>query len=48
VALLMNKYHRVFRLAKPPFAVQRLLFGIIAPFAWLMGLRATYPRYLDR
>jgi quercetin dioxygenase-like cupin family protein len=35
----------VFR--RPPPAIQRLLFGILAPIARLRGYRSIYPRYLD-
>lgn len=47
VALMANKYAAVFRLAKPPFAVQKILFVVLAPFAYLCGYRPTYKKYLD-
>lgn len=46
-ALLANKYGPVFRLAKPPYWVQRILFFILAPIGYLMGYRARYEEYLD-
>jgi quercetin dioxygenase-like cupin family protein len=46
-ALMMNKFSDVFRLAKPPFIVQRIVFTILAPVSWLCGKRATYKQYLD-
>jgi hypothetical protein len=47
VALMANKFADVFRLSKPPYAVQRFLFAAIAPFALLFGLRPTYARLID-
>ncbi len=47
VALMANKYADVFRLAKPPFAIQKLLFIILTPFAYLFGYKPTYKKYLD-
>ena len=47
IALLANKYGTVFRLSKPHFAVQKLLFLFLTPFAFLFGYRPTYQKYLD-
>ncbi len=47
VALLVNKYHRIFRLSKPPYVVQRIVFTVLSPFAWIAGKKATYTKYLD-
>ncbi|MBX7107579.1 MAG: cupin domain-containing protein [Chitinophagales bacterium] len=47
VALMANKYSDVFRLSKPPFAVQKILFIILTPFSYLFGYRPTYKKYLD-
>lgn len=47
IALMANKYAGVFRLSKPPFAVQRILFMILTPVAYLFGYRPTYAKYLD-
>lgn len=46
-ALIANKYSNVFRLSKPPFPVQKILFVILTPFAYLLGYRPTYKKYLD-
>jgi quercetin dioxygenase-like cupin family protein len=46
-ALMANKYSAVFRLSRPPFLIQRTLFIILTPFAWIAGYRASYKRYLD-
>lgn len=45
--LMANKYSNVYRLSKPPFAVQRILFIILTPFSYLLGYRPTYKKYLD-
>ena len=47
VALLANKYNKVFRLAKPSFTMQKLVFTLLAPFAYLLGYRSTYKKYID-
>jgi quercetin dioxygenase-like cupin family protein len=47
VALMANKYSKVFRLSKPSFAVQKILFTLLSPVARLAGLRADYEEYLD-
>lgn len=47
VALMANKYSDVFRLSKPPFAIQKILFIILTPFSYLFGYRPTYGKYLD-
>jgi quercetin dioxygenase-like cupin family protein len=47
VALLANKFADEFRLSKPPFAIQRVVFYLLTPIAWLLGYRATYREYID-
>jgi quercetin dioxygenase-like cupin family protein len=47
VALMANKYSKVFRLSKPAFAVQKIVFAILSPFARLAGLQPDYQEYLD-
>ncbi len=46
-ALMANKYSAVFRLSRPPFFVQKILFTAATPFAWLFGYRGSYKKYLD-
>src|SRR4030095_7089094 len=46
-SLLANKYSRVFRVSRPPFFIQKIVFVMLTPFAWLAGYRASYKRYLD-
>jgi quercetin dioxygenase-like cupin family protein len=47
VALMMNKFSDVFRLAKPPLAIQKIVFGVLSPIALLLGYRSSYKKYLD-
>lgn len=46
-ALLMRRFFHVFRLAKPPVVVQRLMFGALALLGRLRGYRDWYPAYID-
>lgn len=46
-ALLLRKYKNVFRLAKPPYFLQRMVFGALAPVARVTGYKAVYAEYLD-
>lgn len=45
--LIANKYSNVFRLARPPFAIQKIAFIILTPFAYLFGYRPAYQKYFD-
>lgn len=47
IALIANRYAGVFRLAKPPYAIQRILFTLLTPLARLAGYKAVYRKYLD-
>ena len=47
VALMVNRYSKVFRLAKPSFAIQKIVFFILTPFAYLMGYKPSYKKYID-
>lgn len=47
VALMAAKYSKVFRLAKPAFAVQKIVFAVLSPLARLAGLQPDYQEYLD-
>lgn len=46
-ALLLRQFSGVYRPAGPPFAVLRVVIGVLAPVARLLGYRATYGEYLD-
>ena len=47
VALLAKKFSNVFRLAKPSYGIQKTLFRVLSPIAYLSGYRSTYKKYLD-
>jgi quercetin dioxygenase-like cupin family protein len=47
VALMANYFAPVYRLAKPPYLIQKILFAVLTPIAYLKGYRPTYPKYLD-
>jgi quercetin dioxygenase-like cupin family protein len=47
VALMANKFKNEFRLSKPPFLLQRILFALLTPFAYIAGYKPTYKKYLD-
>ena len=44
LALFAQEFSDVMVLRKPPPAVQRVVFGTIAPLARRRGYRATYPQ----
>lgn len=46
-AVLMNRFSNVFRLTKPPYAVQKVMFGILGIAAWVMGYRGWNKSYVD-
>ncbi len=45
VAVLMREYQDELRVTRPPFAIQKLLFGLLAPIGGLLGYRGRYPEY---
>ncbi|QIN82329.1 cupin domain-containing protein [Rubrobacter tropicus] len=44
-ALLAREFDDVIRFVQPPRALQKVLFGVLAPVARLLGYRAVYPGY---
>jgi quercetin dioxygenase-like cupin family protein len=46
-SLIMNRYRNEFRLAKPSYPLQRVVFGLLSPVALLMGYRSRYDDFLD-
>jgi quercetin dioxygenase-like cupin family protein len=48
LAVFAREFDDVIRFTRPPRVVQRLLFGLLAPLAWLLGYRGSYPEYLAR
>lgn len=47
VVITAGCFTNEFRLSKPPFIVQKLVFGLLTPVARLLGYRATYKKYID-
>ncbi|MFC5408706.1 cupin domain-containing protein [Larkinella bovis] len=47
IALMMQHYNHVFRLAKPPFLVQKVVFALLTPVARLLGYKPYYREYID-
>ncbi len=45
VAVLMREYQDECRLTQPPLAIQKLLFGLLAPIGGLWGYRGRHPEY---
>src|SRR5262249_34049845 len=48
LAALARGFVGVGRFTRPPRMAQRVLFGVLAPLARLMGYRGSYPEYLAR
>jgi quercetin dioxygenase-like cupin family protein len=47
-ALFAREFEDVMYFTKPPRAVQKVLFAVLAPIAWTLGYRGSYPEYLNR
>ena len=47
IAVLFREYDREFRLSKPPYPLQKILFYILAPLGRLSGYRAKYDEYSE-
>ncbi len=47
-ALFAREFEDVVYFTKPPRAVQKALFGVLAPIARLLGYRGSYPEYTGR
>lgn len=45
--LIANKYTLELRLSTPPFILQKILFLLLTPVAYLCGYRSIYKKYLD-
>jgi quercetin dioxygenase-like cupin family protein len=44
-AVALREFSDEIRLARPPFWVQKVAFGLLAPLGRLVGYRARYPQY---
>ncbi|MBD2755444.1 cupin domain-containing protein [Spirosoma validum] len=47
VVLMVTRFSKVFRLTKPGPVVQKIVFTLLTPLAYLAGYRPTYRKYLD-
>ena len=47
VALIANKYDNIFRLSRPPYFLQKIIFSILVPVAYVAGYRSAYDKYLN-
>ena len=47
-SLMASEFTEVIQFTSPPRAVQRVLFGVLAPIARMRGYRGTYPEWADR
>ena len=47
IAVMMFTFSREYRLAKPPYLIQVLIFGLLYPIARLAGYRGYYDRYIQ-
>jgi quercetin dioxygenase-like cupin family protein len=45
LAVILNTYTDEFRASKPPYWIQRILFGLLSPIGKLCGYRPSYPKY---
>ena len=48
LAVFAQEFDDAIQFTRPPRVVQRLLFGLLAPLARLLGYRGSYPEYLAR
>jgi mannose-6-phosphate isomerase-like protein (cupin superfamily) len=48
LAVFGSEFRDVVQFVKPPRAVQRVLFGVLAPIGRAVGYRATYDEYMQR
>lgn len=45
--VIANHFDNVMRLANPPYIIQKTIFVVLAPIAWLLGYRAIHRNYID-
>ena len=45
--LIGNKFSDVFRLANPPYIIQKILFTLLSPFSIVSGHKSVYLKYID-
>ncbi|HTN06985.1 cupin domain-containing protein [Agriterribacter sp.] len=42
IAVTATRFSKEFRLAKPPYIIQRIVFGMLAPISFIMGYKAVH------
>ncbi|MBC7905110.1 MAG: cupin domain-containing protein [Gemmatimonadaceae bacterium] len=47
VALTATKFNAVYRVPKPSYVVQRVIFGVLSPLARVLGYRGSYSKHID-
>jgi quercetin dioxygenase-like cupin family protein len=47
IAFIDNKFSNVYRLARPSFFIQKILFAVLTPLAYLAGYKPYYKKYID-
>ena len=47
IVLIANKYAKVFRLSKPSYMIQRIIFSILTPIAYMAGYKPVYKKYFS-
>ena len=47
VALLAQKFSKEFRMRKPSYLLQRIIFCLLTPMALMAGKKAVYRKYID-
>lgn len=47
VVLFAHAFSDEFRLAKPPYLLQKIIFGLLVPIARWLGYRAKYQQYIE-
>lgn len=47
IAVIFREYEREFRLFKPSYRLQKILFAILAPIESLLGYQIKYDKYSE-
>lgn len=47
VALMASRFSHVYRIAKPSYTIQKIIFTLLAPFSYIAGYRSCYKEFVD-
>jgi len=47
IAVIFKEFEQEFRLSKPSYTLQKVLFGILVPFGRLLGYKVKYEKYSE-